>query len=227
MTDPTRPHVSPADERKALRHLVAHELSVTEARAVAVAGRAEPENPAGWEALTRALHERNPRTCTALVTGPALLVDAVRDVLTPLTARVEIWDGRRRAAAPDLVCAALPWRLDSIADLPGLPRPLHGRPSAILPLSFSEHAVMVGPIVDHTGPCLACVQPLLEQSGGLPDHDAAPALFAFAAGAAGLYVRALCARSDAATAMSMTFDITTPRVEHRLWSCTPNCRTAA
>lgn len=230
-TRPFPPHVA---ERRALRHLVVHELTEPELRAAALAGR--PDAPAaapGWRELAHTLQEPTVRSARVLVTGPEALTASVIDVLRPLAGHVTGWDGSTATTAPDLLVAALPWRLDSLwdamNDLPGLPGAFAGRPPAVLPLAFTQRSVTVGPIAGlaDVGPCLQCVRPALSEATSRPETSVAPALNAFASGAGGLFVRAMSTRSGAATSMSLTFDVAAPHVEHRLWACTPGCRSAA
>lgn len=222
----TSPHVA---ERRALRHLVTHDLAVEELRRVD--RRGGDEGAAGWRGLAETLRAPQRRPCTVLVTGTALVERAVLDVVAPLCDHAAAWDGRSPAAAPDLLIGALPWRYEEIGDAPGLPHPLSGPAACVLPLAFTERTVTVGPIArpatGSAGPCLACVHPAFADSTARPDIRLAPALTAFAAGATGLFVRAFAAGGSPATAMSLTFDVAIPHVEHRLWSCTPSCTRAA
>lgn len=135
----------------------------------------------------------------------------------------------RRVRPPTFSSAPCPGATNSSGTCPGYPAPLRGAAPAVLLISFTDHTVTVGPIAggapakdtesEDCGPCIQCVHPALTRAAGRPGACIAPALFAFAAGACGLFVRAFSAPRSAATSMSLTFDIAAPHVEHRLWSC--------
>lgn len=210
------PHVA---ERRALRHLV-HER---------VDARLRPPHAASiaWSEFAESLTAPPRRPCTVLVTGPNALTRPVMTVIQGLCDRVGEWDGRSPVAAPDLLIGALPWRYEALGDVPDLPGPLTGPSPAVLPLAFTSRTVTVGPVAGAGGPCPDCVNPAFASATVRPETPVAPALHAFAAGAAGLFVRSFAAANINALSMSLTFDIGTPQVEHRLWSCTASCRRAA
>lgn len=214
-TNPT-PHVA---ERRALRHLV-HER---------VDERLRPPHAASvaWNEFAESLHAPQRRPCRVLVTGPDALVRPVMAVISGLCDGVAEWDGRRPAPAPDLLIGALPWRYEALGDIPDLPGPLVGPRAAVLPLAFTSRTVTVGPVAGAGGPCPDCVNPAFAAATVRPETPVAPALHAFAAGAAGLFVRSFTAANVNALSMSLTFDVGSPQVEHRLWSCTAACRRAA
>lgn len=163
-----------------------------------------------------------------LVTGPTSIIRSVLAVIGPLAPRVEEWDGRSPRPSPALVVAAMPWRYDAVGDVPELPGPLQGPRPDVLPLSFTNKTVTVGPVAGPSGDvCLDCVHPALACHTPRPDPRSAPALTAFAAGACGLFLRAYQAEDRRALSMSLTFDICAPQVEHRIWTCTSGCARAA
>lgn len=221
-----RPHVA---ERRALRHLVLNDLDDTSLHALTdpEPGSGAPAHDAGWRDLVAAVTHRPRRTTRTLVTGPAALERAVLDVVAPLCDGAGVWDGRASASAPDLLIGALPWRYEELGDVPDLPGPLTGPAPAVLPLAFTARTVTVGPVAGAGGACAGCVTPAYSSGTRRPDAALSPALFAFAAGAAGLFVRAFAAGNVTACSISLTFDMAAPHVEHRLWSCTPTCRDAA
>ena len=214
-TTPT-PHVA---ERRALRHLVPEDPERSR-RAPDAAVRA-------WHEFAESLAAPVRRPCRVLVTGPDALVRPVVSVVSGLVDAVGEWDGRRPVPAPDLLIGALPWRYEAIGDVPDLPGPLIGPRPAVLPLAFTSRTVTVGPVAGAGGPCPDCVHPAFAAATVRPETPVAPALHAFAAGAAGLFVRSFTASNVNALSMSLTFDIAAPQVEHRLWSCTASCRRAA
>ena len=216
------PQGGPRDVR--LRHLVTRELSDAELSAAAHLGRTT--EPVPWnEALGEILTTPTPATSVALC-GPRDVMMPIAHVLDRITSQVTLSLGRDDELHCDLFIAALPWRLESMWDLPHLPARDSADPVAALPLVFSDDSVQVGPILSNAGPCQRCVQPALAQLAHPPAQDHLPALVAFAAGAVGLYVRAL-GHADARSAISLTFSATRPTVEHRVWTCTPECRIAA
>lgn len=220
-----RPHVA---ERRALRHLVLHDLDDDALRTLvdpAPSSTVTPEQ--GWRELVACATSRTQRPTRTLVTGPAALERAVLDVVSPLCDSAGAWDGRTNGASPDLLIGALPWRYEELGHVPDLPGPLTGPAPAVLPLAFTSRTVTVGPVAGAGGACAECVHPAYSSGAGRPDAALAPALFAFAAGAAGLFVRAFAASNVMACSISLTFDMAAPHVEHRVWSCTSTCRDAA
>lgn len=253
-TPTARPHVA---ERRALQHLaeaenvttaeptarVAHARGTTVVRAtgasstsvsVSGASSSNPSHPAAlpdlgpaWRDLlfTGQAPARPP--ARVLVAAPPMLERDVLAVVTPLCGEAARWDGRAPGPAPDLLIGALPWNSENLGDVPDLPGPLAGPPPALLPLTFGTRSVTVGPIAGAGGACSRCVVPVVADAAQRPDAALAPALFAFAAGTAGLFLRALAIGDVTACSISLTVDLAAPHIEHRLWSCAPTCRKAA
>mgnify|MGYP002653780009 CR=1 FL=1 len=104
---------------------------------------------------------------------------------------------------------------------------IYGAERLEIPSAVAKQIAQVGPVAGAGGPCPDCVHPAFAAATVRPETPVAPALHAFAAGAAGLFVRSFTASNVNALSMSLTFDIAAPQVEHRLWSCTASCRWAA
>ena len=229
----------------ALRHLVNETLTDQELRAVYAAGQLLPAP--SWEGLVSSLtRPERTRVGDVVLTGPEPLTSVIRPIVRPLASSVVVWGGRGTPPACDLLIAALPWRREALDDLtvmcaqglsssqlrevhPAGSEPDAGAawrpPTTVLPVSFTSHSVTIGPTIGANGPCLACVQPALSGAGG-PDPADEAVLTTLAAGVIGLFVRSDGARVPSG-ALSLTFDAHAPTLVHRLWTCTPLCRTAA
>lgn len=226
-TPAARPHVA---ERRALHHLVG--AGPSGERATPGEGPTSPvvttpDPSASWRDLLLVEQAPTRPPARVLVAAPAALEHDLLSVVTPLCGHASRWDGRTPGPAPDLLIGALPWYAENLGDVPDLPGPFTGRSPAVLPLTFGARSVTVGPIAGAGGACARCVVPVVAEAAQRPDTALAPALFAFAAGTAGLFLRALATGDVTACSISLTVDLAAPHIEHRLWSCASTCRKAA
>lgn len=215
--------VEPAHDRM-LRYVVTQELSDVELRAAAQSSPTAAAGAAGWRELVDGIVAPPTFRPNVILTGPSDIVAPIAHVTASAASTSVVWDARTPLPVCDIVVAALPWRLDAIWDLPQMPTsPLDA--VSVLPVWFTADNVTVGPLIGPHGPCLRCVQPVLAHMAQAPDVANTPTLVAFAAGAAGLMLRGVGAAKP--PAISLTFSLHAPAVEHRAWTCTPQCTQAA